>query len=379
MTKTALESGLERMSRWLGDPLALARWRAWLGSARDESLARINAHALAEVWEMDVRAVLTELIQATKAGVLTMIWEVVCPACGASQGHNHLESIDSHQQCRACGQEYHPAFDRDIEVHFQVHPGIRELPALAKLIVPRDRFPAVSGLQCGTLPAFRELMGSELIDQEHSLQVLDVSLMFTDIQGSTSLYSRLGDSRAFAAVRGHFHLLFHEVATHGGVVVKTIGDAIMAGFSRPVQAMNAALAVQNAFRAFRPLLPEAHDAIELKIGLHRGPCIAVTLNDRLDYFGGTVNLAARTQQTARGGEIRITESMRGDPDVRATLDASDRQVHVTEAAFRGLSGTFKLHVVSPPADEHRAEVSPSSTSVSSPFASPASVPTGEVS
>jgi len=58
----------------------------------------------------------------------------------------------------------------------------------------------------------------------------------------------------------------------------------------------------------------------VKIGLHCGPCIAVTLNDRLDYFGRTVNLAARLQGESRGGDIVLSEAMAADPGVAMVLD-----------------------------------------------------------
>ena len=83
------------------------------------------------------------------------------------------------------------------------------------------------------------------------------------------------------------------IREHDGAIVKTIGDAVMAAFADPADAVRAAIAIQRRVAASTPT--HGGDAIVIKLGLHAGPCIAVTLNDRLDYFGSTVNLAARLQ------------------------------------------------------------------------------------
>ena len=64
---------------------------------------------------------------------------------------------------------------------------------------------------------------------------------------------------------------------------------------------------------------DAAAPLVLKLGLHDGPCIAVTLNDRLDYFGRTVNLAARLQGQSRGGDVVVSAELAGDPEVAPLL------------------------------------------------------------
>src|SRR6185437_10449918 len=124
-------------------------------------------------------------------------------------------------------------------------------------------------------------------------------ILFTDLRASTRLYRQIGDAPAFGVVLDHFDVLRAAVAAEGGAVVKTIGDAVMATFQRPVAALHAVLAAQRALASpaagARPL--------RLKAGLHYGPCIAVTLNDRLDYFGSTVNIAARLVGLSGGSDI----------------------------------------------------------------------------
>jgi class 3 adenylate cyclase len=125
-------------------------------------------------------------------------------------------------------------------------------------------------------------------------------------------------------VREHYAVLTRAVRAHDGAVVKTIGDAVMAAFARPVDAVSAALAIRADIAAFNRRLGGdggADAAIRIKIGLHCGPCIAVTLNDRLDYFGRTVNLAARLQNESRGDDIVLSEAMAQEPGVAGALAA----------------------------------------------------------
>jgi class 3 adenylate cyclase len=104
--------------------------------------------------------------------------------------------------------------------------------------------------------------------------------LFTDIKGSTALYDRVGDLKAFTLVRQHFGVLRDVVAANQGALVKTIGDAVMAGFHDPLNAVRAALQMLAEIRRFNDAA--GTELIGLKIGAHVGPCLAVTLNERLD-------------------------------------------------------------------------------------------------
>jgi class 3 adenylate cyclase len=141
--------------------------------------------------------------------------------------------------------------------------------------------------------------------------VVAVALMFTDLEGSTEMYERLGDSLAYRLVREHFSFLLDQVRRHHGKMVKTIGDALMAAFERPAQAVAAALAVQQNVATFNAR--HGGETMVIKMGLHYGPCIAVNINDRVDYFGSTVNLAARLQGECEGGDVVISQSIAADP------------------------------------------------------------------
>jgi len=192
---------------------------------------------------------------------------------------------------------------------------------------------ALTAHRATLMQAFRDLLPGEALRPGEDVAIDNVTLMFTDLAGSTALYERIGDGRAYRLVRDHFAFLAGTVRRHNGTLVKTIGDAVMAAFGDPADAVRTALDVQDKVREFNA----AHgaDAITIKIGLHGGPCIAVTMNDRLDYFGSTVNTAARLQGQSLGGDVVLSESLATDPAVAALL--ADRPRATEQAQLKGLA------------------------------------------
>lgn len=175
----------------------------------------------------------------------------------------------------------------------------------------RVRHPFLTGKRLLALQSFRDLFRAESIPAQEGLELKGVTVLFTDLKGSTAMYSRIGDLQAFDLVRRHFDVLREQVVREGGGVVKTIGDAIMASFSDGKSAMSAAIEMNRRIRE----VSRGGEELVLKIGLHTGPCIAVELNERLDYFGQTVNLAARVQAVAEAGEIVCTEEVWAQPGI----------------------------------------------------------------
>jgi class 3 adenylate cyclase len=178
--------------------------------------------------------------------------------------------------------------------------------------------PHLSAKRLLTTQTFRNLFRSELIKGTEGIGVRDITLLFTDLKGSTALYERIGDLNAFSLVQQHFEKLTDVTVRHNGAIIKTLGDAIMAAFVTPAEAVAAALAMREETVLFNEAQPE-RDLI-LKVGLHRGAAIAVTLNDRLDYFGQSVNIAARVEALADGGEICLTREVHDAPEVARVLE-----------------------------------------------------------
>lgn len=166
---------------------------------------------------------------------------------------------------------------------------------------------AATAHMVSTLPEFRREFSSDLLRPGTTLRVARVALLFTDLTDSTALYSRVGDAKAFKVVHEHFDLLMSIIAKHRGTLVKTIGDAVMAAFIEERDAIAAALEMLERFPTFRGTLPEASRTF-LKVGVYAGPCYVVTANGILDYFGQTVNTAARLQGAAAAGEVILLEA-----------------------------------------------------------------------
>ncbi|GAB3120725.1 adenylate/guanylate cyclase domain-containing protein [Novispirillum itersonii] len=201
--------------------------------------------------------------------------------------------------------------------------------------------PRLSGKSLLTNQTFRDLFGiQELIPDLH-IRVQAITLLFTDLKGSTELYDRAGDLPAYDLVQKHFQILRQAVQAHSGAIVKTMGDAIMAAFSDPVQAAQAAVAMMQGIRAlsedWKPEQPG------LKIGLHTGPALTVNTGGALDFFGQTVNIAARVQGLADAGEIVLSTAVQAaGPQIPALL--RDSGYHLTPETSR-LKGVAQAHGV----------------------------------
>jgi class 3 adenylate cyclase len=168
----------------------------------------------------------------------------------------------------------------------------------------------------------------------------DVTFLFTDLQDSTLMYERIGDATAYDLVRDHFKVLESATRSHGGVIVKTIGDAIMARFRIPAQAVRTAIDMRERIER---LTEPGTASLVLRIGLHRGPAIAVVARDRVDYFGQTVNAASRIQAAALPGEIVLSDDVFRGLGVAELLVGYD--VISERRKLRGVTTEMLLHRV----------------------------------
>ena len=201
---------------------------------------------------------------------------------------------------------------------------------------------ALTGERVIAMPAFRRLCPEQLLRPGDNAEIGWIAIMFTDLQGSTKLYDALGDATAYNLVRDHFAFLSDRVQRNHGFVVKTVGDAVMAAFSRPDDAVRAALAIQDDVASFNSARGGGKSAtpIVLKLGLHAGSCVAVTTGEALDYFGSVVNTASRLEHQCRGGEVIISDALLADPEAREAL--AGRSVAEDSATLRGLNESARF-------------------------------------
>jgi class 3 adenylate cyclase len=190
---------------------------------------------------------------------------------------------------------------------------------------------------------FRDIYRTDTLGIDQRLKITSLTFLFTDLKGSTELYERVGDLVAFDLVREHFRTLNDIVAGEEGAVVKTIGDAVMATFLTPDHALAAALKMREAMRR----LNETHgrEDLLLKIGIHEGPCLAVNLNERQDYFGQTVNIASRVQGLAMSQSILATAPVVQNPRSASVLGSNGHKPVAQSRALRGISSEVAIYEI----------------------------------
>ena len=226
--------------------------------------------------------------------------------------------------------------------------GVRVLPsvfvaadALHRLIGKRKPF--LTAKRMLSNQTFRDVFKADNLNIDQRLKITSLTFLFTDLKGSTALYERVGDLAAFDLVRAHFHALLEIISSEKGAVVKTIGDAVMATFIRPEHAIVAGLRMRAAMDALNAA--RGTDDLVVKIGIHEGPCLAVMLNERQDYFGQTVNIAARVQGLATSQAIHITGPVIDAPAVAAILDREAITPIQKQAALRGIADKIVVYEI----------------------------------
>ncbi len=213
--------------------------------------------------------------------------------------------------------------------------------ALHDLLGRRRRFLTAKRLL--TNQTFRDIYRTETLEVDQRLKITSLTFLFTDLKGSTALYERVGDLVAYDLVRQHFHTLYEVVAGEAGAVVKTIGDAVMATFPTPDRALAAALRMREEMARINA--ERRNEDLLLKIGIHEGPCLAVTLNNSQDYFGQTVNMAARVQGLASSHAIFATESVVEDEKAAQILVNSGLRPTKQRAALRGIADETTVYEI----------------------------------
>jgi class 3 adenylate cyclase len=162
-----------------------------------------------------------------------------------------------------------------------------------------------------------------------------VTILFSDIEGSTKLNERLGDVQWLALLRAHHAIVREQVHQHGGFEVKAQGDGFMIAFPSARRAVECARAIQHAID--RELGDRAEAPIRLRIGLHTGEAI----KEETDFYGKNIVLAARIADRAHGGEILASSVVK-----QLTESAGDlRFENERELELDGLAGTYTVYKV----------------------------------
>ena len=202
---------------------------------------------------------------------------------------------------------------------------------------------ATTAAEVTSLQMFRDLFATEALRPGEQISVGTLTILFTDLRHSTQLYREIGDATAFGRVMSHFDVVKKSIAEHDGAIVKTIGDAVMAVFRSAADGLRAMLEVQETLAS----PADGSIPLTLKAGLNTGPCIAVTLNDRLDYFGSTVNMAARLECLSSGSDVIISRSVYEDAKVQEVIESEGLSTEEFDMFLKGFEDErFELWRVS---------------------------------
>ncbi len=402
-----------------------------LENADDLALQRLRPYQLAYFWKLPRRDVLETFLHATRAGILDIRWELLCPSCrGAGASHATLSDVHKNAHCDSCNIDFTVNFDRQVEVIFRPNQSVRAIPdqlqfclagpqsgqhiVINETLAPGETVDVLTPLSSGyysltasglsgellifadaqgaseqlitanehgwpegelpigthphlylinqtatpqkfslkraawrddaataadvtSLQLFRDLFSREALRPGEEIQMNSVTLMFTDLRDSTRLYRQIGDAAAFGRVRQHFDLLEQAIDAESGAIVKTIGDSVMAVFRQPGAAVRAVKAAHDAIARL-----EGNPVLTMKAGIHTGPCIVVTLNERLDYFGSTVNIAARLSGLAQGGDVVFSNEVKTDPEAELWLRENYPTPTWFESDVKGYDQPFSL-------------------------------------
>jgi class 3 adenylate cyclase len=199
----------------------------------------------------------------------------------------------------------------------------------------KRRKPVLTAKRLLTNQAFRDIYRTDTLAADQRLKILSLTFLFSDLKGSTELYERVGDLVAFDLVNEHFRRLQEIIVSERGAIVKTIGDAVMATFATPDRAIAAAIRMREAMDDLGA--QRWRQGLLLKMGIHEGPCLAVTLNNQQDYFGQTVNIASRVQGLAASRSIVATGPVVENEQASAVLETSGLKPTLRRAGLRGIA------------------------------------------
>ncbi|MDO8661491.1 MAG: adenylate/guanylate cyclase domain-containing protein [Candidatus Woesearchaeota archaeon] len=294
--------------------------------ASSQFLFEVNIADVEKSTSIPRRVLIPVFLRAVKARVFNLVFRVRCQGCQGNIPAPALFDVHPEMICVVCGTHNHPELDGSVSAVFCLHPSIGKTK---KSNQPFEDLPAIEVVNT---QEFRDLFESQHPLPGEFVRVKSMCFLFTDIVGSTATYENLGDALAFRLVREHFEILFAAIGQHNGVAIKTIGDAVLASFLSSADGFACARDIQLRFKAFN-MRPEIKEGCQIRIGLHEGPCVGVTLNNRLDFFGSTVNIAARVQSFAGPGQLCVTKKT-----VQKHLSRISREGVFTKKSFARLKG-----------------------------------------
>lgn len=219
-----------------------------------------------------------------------------------------------------------------------------------------NRLDALTAARATTSPLFRELFPGEVLQAGRLVSVAAVTFLAADLgqisnlDVPANLYKVLDEPRVFALLHEHCVLGEECLRHHGGAVIKTLGETVLAVFDDEAAALRGALAWhQRLARELRPHWPAEN--LRLRLGLHRGAALAATINGRLDYFGATVDQALRLPTLGEPDQLLMTRDLAADPHFLQQVRSLGLTTHISSAELPGQAFGLLLAAALPAAGE----------------------------
>ena len=187
----------------------------------------------------------------------------------------------------------------------------------------------MTAADASALALFRELFPGEILSPGQMVNVATVTLMIVQLDQAAELYAELGDGAGFDIVRTTLSEMSENIALRGGAVVKFVGEGLLATFNDSVAAVQTAIELNESSHR------QGRRQLGIRISLHRGPAMVTTLNDRLDYFGSSVHLAVKLLESARAGDLVLTDALLVNREITKLLDERGIRAEVVATLLPG--------------------------------------------
>lgn len=226
---------------------------------------------------------------------------------------------------------------QEILLHNQA--GQETLVRVERTVVRDD---ALTAAQASSLALFRDLFPNEVMRPGQLANVARVTLLALSVERLESIYNSLGDTGTFAIVHDCVQIAEDLIRDAGGAVVKITSSGFLAAFDDPAAAIDAAINLMRAVQA-----SESARGLPVKLALHRGDAMLTTINDRLDYFGMTVNSVFALLTEGDSNEVLLTQSVAGDPGVATAIQESGLRCEIVPKRTIGPGKDPVLRLFSP--------------------------------
>jgi class 3 adenylate cyclase len=258
---------------------------------------------------------------------------MTCPACGQETGPGH-------RFCFACGEPL-PVEEGEPEERKKASKKVAgAIVAYKRHGAPLVEAARESGLK-GLLSASLTRVIAAAAEENPDLLALaseegNVTVGFSDIEGSTAANERLGDEGWLEVLRAHNEIVREQLTAYGGSEVKSLGDGFMVAFASARAAVHWAVGVQRAFHEHGEAHPQ--EPIAVRIGLHRGKAV----REGGDFLGADVALAARIAASARGGQILVSDVVKERIESSGEFELGKTR---KKRGLKGISGAQVVHEV----------------------------------